>query len=40
MRLQKALCRFVSLSDGQLEEHEKMVERMAQLSKGEIVWKS
>ena len=28
------------LSDGQLEEHEKMVERMAQLSKGEIVWKS
>ena len=28
------------LSDAQLEEHEKMTERMAQLSKGEIVWKS
>lgn len=28
------------LSDAQLEEHDKMVERMAQLSKGEIVWKS
>ena len=28
------------LSDSQLQEHEKMMERMSQLSKGEILWKS
>ena len=28
------------LSDSQLQEHEKMVARMASLSKGEILWKS